>query len=189
MTDSIIKTNSEYTHWLKGIKQSFLQTQLKAAISVNTSLLEFYWQLGGEIIEKQKNAQWGDGFLNQLSQDLISEFPDIQGFSKRNLELIRRWVRFWSEASIAKQAVSQLPLIPWGHNIAIMQKCKNHVEALFYVQNTLKHGWSRNVLVHQIESGLYQRDAKAITNFEQTLPPLQSDLALQTLKIPMCSIF
>ncbi|WP_323813164.1 PDDEXK nuclease domain-containing protein [Cellvibrio sp. NN19] len=184
MANSIIKTNSEYKDWLKGIKQSFLQTQLKAAISVNTSLLEFYWQLGGEIIEKQKSAQWGDGFLNQLSQDLTGEFPDIQGFSKRNLELIRRWVRFWSDTSIAKQAVSQLPQIPWGHNIAIMQKCRNHAEALFYAQNTLKHGWSRNVLIHQIESGLYQRDAKAITNFEQTLPPLQSDLALQTLKDP-----
>jgi predicted nuclease of restriction endonuclease-like (RecB) superfamily len=115
---------------------------------------------------------------------LTVEFPDIQGFSKRNLELVRRWVRFWSEPPIAKQAVSQLPLIPWGHNIVIVRKCQNREEALFYAQNTLKHGWSRNVLIHQIESGLYQRESKAITNFEQTLPPLQSDLALQSLKDP-----
>ncbi len=185
MANSIIKTNSEYKDWLKGIKQSFLQTQLKAAISVNTSLLEFYWQLGGEIIEKQKSAQWGDGFLNQLSQDLIAEFPDVKGFSRRNLEQIRQWCRYWSvNDSIALQAVAQLVQLPWGHNLIIISKCTNHAEALFYVENTLKHGWSRNVLIHQIESGLYQRDAKAITNFEQTLPPLQSDLALQTLKDP-----
>ncbi|MEN0035997.1 MAG: PDDEXK nuclease domain-containing protein [Cellvibrio sp.] len=185
MADTIIKTNLEYKDWLKGIKQSFLQTQLKAAISVNTALLEFYWQLGGEIVEKQKSAQWGDGFLAQLSHDLIAEFPDIKGFSKRNLEQIRQWCRYWTaDSSIALQAVAQLVQIPWGHNLIIISKCPNHVEALFYVQNTLKHGWSRNVLVHQIESGLYQRDAKAITNFEQTLPPLQSDLALQTLKDP-----
>lgn len=185
MMSSSIKTNAEYKNWLTGIKQSFLRTQLKATISVNSTLLEFYWQLGSEIIEKQQSSQWGDGFLNQLSRDLMTEFPDVKGFSKRNLEQIRRWYRFWSEAPlIAKQPASQLVQIPWWHNVVISTKCQNHSEALFYVQNTLKHGWSRNVLTHQIESGLYQREGKAITNFEQTLPPIQSDLALQSLKDP-----
>lgn len=185
MTDNIIKTNSEYKEWLKDIKQSFLQTQLKAAISVNSTLLEFYWELGREIVAKQQNSQWGDGFLNQLSHDLMTEFPDIKGFSKRNLEQIRQWYRYWSlDNSIALQAVAQLIQIPWGHNLVIVSKCQSRSEALFYVQQTLKHGWSRNVLVHQIEGRLYHRDAKAITNFEQTLPPLQSDLALQSLKDP-----
>lgn len=185
MISSTIKTNAEYKIWLTGIKQFFLQTQLKAAVSVNSTLLEFYWQLGSEIVEKQRSSQWGDGFLSQLSHDLMTEFPDIKGFSKRNLEQIRRWYRFWSEAPvIAKQPASQLVQIPWWHNVVISTKCQNHSEALFYVQNTLKHGWSRNVLIHQIESGLYQREGKAITNFEQTLPPPQSDLALQSLKDP-----
>lgn len=184
MSNSIIKADANYVAWLKGIKQSFAQTQLKAAVSVNTALLEFYWQLGGEIIEKQKNSQWGDGFLTRLSQDLMAEFPDIKGFSKRNLELVRNWVRFWSEQSIAKQPVSQLAQIPWGHNLVIVSKCQTTAEALYYVQNTQQNGWSRNVLVHQIESALYQREGNAITNFAQTLPPLQSDLAQQTLKDP-----
>ena len=147
--------------------------------------MEFYWQLGGEIIEKQKSAQWGDGFLNQLSQDLTTEFPDVKGFSRRNLWAIRQWFLFYSgDTEILQQPVAQLAQIPWGHNLIIIQKCRSRTEAWFYVENTLKHGWSRNVLIHQIENGLYQRDAKAITNFEQTLPPLQSDLALQTLKDP-----
>jgi len=185
MTNATIKTNAEYKDWLTGIKQSFLQTQLKAAVSVNSALLGFYWRLGSEIIEKQKSSQWGKGFLNQLSHDLIAEFPDVKGFSKRNLEQIRQWHRYWSaDNSIALQAVAQLAQIPWGHNLIIISKCQSRSEAIFYVQNTLKHGWSRNVLIHQIESGLYQREGKAITNFEQTLPPLQSDLALQSLKDP-----
>ncbi len=116
-------------------------------------------KLGGEIVEKQKSSQWGDGFLTQLSQDLMTEFPDVKGFSKRNLEQIRRWYSFWSDLpAIAKQVASQLVQIPWWHNVIIVTKCQNHKEALFYVQNTQQHGWSRNVLVHQIESGLYQRE-------------------------------
>lgn len=185
MSSSIIKADANYKAWLKGIKQSFAQTQLKAAVSVNTALLEFYWQLGGEIVEKQKNSQWGEGFLTQLSQDLTAEFPDIKGFSKRNLWAIRQWYLFYSGGSaIVQQAVAQLAQIPWGHNLVIVSKCQTTAEALYYVQNTQQHGWSRNVLVHQIESGLYQREGKAITNFAQTLPPLQSDLAQQTLKDP-----
>ena len=117
----------------------------------------------------------------------MSEFPDMKGFSKRNLELIRQWYLFYSQ--IAKQAVSQLQLaqvtqIPWGHNIAIISKCKDIKEAIYYVQNTITHNWSRNVLVHQIESALYKREGKAITNFPLALPKPQSDLARQTLKDP-----
>lgn len=179
-----LKTDANYTAWLKGIKQSFTQTQLKAAVSVNTALLQFYWRLGSEIVEKQKSSHWGDGFLNQLSQDLMAEFPEVKGFSKRNLELIRAWVRFWSEQAIAKQPVSQLAQIPWGHNLVIVRKCQTTAEALYYLHNTLQHGWSRNVLLHQIESGLWRREGKAITNFEHTLPPPQSDLAQQSLKDP-----
>ncbi len=183
--NELIKNNTQYVTWLKEIKQSFLQTQLKAAIRVNSALLDFYWQLGHDIVDKQKNSQWGDGFLAQLSQDLRAAFPEVKGFSLRNLKYIRQWVNFWqTDSAIGQQPVAQLTQIPWSHNLVIISKCKNPSEALFYVQNTLKHGWSRSVLVHQIESGLYQRDGQAITNFEQTLPPIQSDLAKQSLKDP-----
>lgn len=181
---------TEYKQWLNEIKQNFQSAQIKASIQVNSTLLEFYWNLGNEIVEKQKNSTWGAGFLQQLSDDLSTEFPDVKGFSRRNLELIRKWYLFWQqvvsqiESVNTKQVVSQILQIPWGHNIAIVQKCKTTEEALYYVQNTIKNGISRSILIHQIETNLHTRDGKAITNFEATLPPLQSDLAKEITKDP-----
>jgi predicted nuclease of restriction endonuclease-like (RecB) superfamily len=182
----------DYGQWFQELKTRFQRVQLKAAVAVNTALLKFYWELGSDIVAKQKDHTWGSGFLNRLSADLIREFPEVKGFSKRNLELVRQWHLFWRDtvlaqqtvAPIAQQAVSQIWSIPWGHNLAIIAKCKQVQEALYYVRGTLEHGWSRSVLVHQIESGLWQREGRALTNFVQTLPPAQSDLAAQVLKDP-----
>lgn len=196
--NEIFKINNDYFAWLQELKSKVRSVQLKAAVKVNTEMLTFYWELGADIVEKQATAKWGDGFLSKLSDDLMAEFPNMKGFSKRNLELIRQWYLFYSSdshtgspaivqqavAQIAKQAVSQLTQIPWGHNIAIIAKCKGIEEALYYVNNTQRHGWSRSVLVHQIESGLYEREGRAITNFQITLPSPQSDLAQQILKDP-----
>ena len=154
--------------------------------------MQFYWELGADIVARQTQADWGSGFLNQLSADLIHEFPEVNGFSVRNLKYIRQWHLFWVSNAIGQQPVSQLakqpvsPIltIPWGHNLAIIAKCKQHGEALYYAQATQTNGWSRSVLVRQIESGLYQREGKAITNFAQILPTAQSDLATQMLKDP-----
>ncbi|NOR71723.1 MAG: DUF1016 family protein [Methylomarinum sp.] len=177
--------NKEYKHWLKDLKQKVLQSQLKAVVKVNSALLEFYWDLGEEIVQRQVQARWGDGFLKQLSQDLMAEFPEMKGFSERNIKYIRQWVVFYSsDKAIGQQAVAQLTQIPWGHNLKIITKCQSVEEAVYYGQNTLEHGWSRSVLTHQIESGLWQREGKAINNFNQTLPTLQSDLAQQALKDP-----
>jgi len=182
----------EYGQWLGELKARFRQFQLKAAVVVNTAMLQFYWELGADMVTKQQQFAWGSGFLTQLSADLMREFPEMKGFSKRNMELIRQWHLFWRSNTvsqtpagpIAKQPVSQIFSIPWGHNLAIIAKCKQHDEAFYYVQATQVHGWSRSVLVHQIESGLWQREGKAVTNFVQTLPAAQSELATQVLKDP-----
>jgi len=176
---------TEYKEFIQRIKIKAQQAQIKASVRVNNTLLEFYWELGQEIIEKQKSANWGTAFLKNMSQDLMNEFPHIKGFSKRNLELIRKWYIFYSTNTlITKQLVSQIISIPWGHNILIVQKSKNIEEALYYVQQTIQYGWSRSVLTHQIESQLYEREGKALTNFSKTLPSPQSDLANQMLKDP-----
>ena len=178
-------SNDDYHHWLLTLKTRFRSVQLKAAVAVNTELLRFYWELGADITQRQVEHAWGSGFLEKLSKDLTQEFPDVKGFSKRNLEQIRRWYLFWSQhAVIAKQPASQLFAIPWWHHVTVVSKCRSHAEAWYYVQQTQAHGWSRAVLTHQIESGLWQREGQAITNFAQTLPPSQSDLATQLLKDP-----
>ncbi len=206
---SEITSDRHYKTWLAELKNKVRNSQIKAAVKVNVELLTLYWELGADIVSKQAESKWGDGFLLQLSKDLMEEFPELKGFSRRNLELIRQWHTFYQNqglpSPIAKQVVSQLPdgeksqqavgvirqqpvalikQIPWGHNITIIAKCKNINEALFYVQNTIAHGWSRSVLVHQIESGLFQREGRSVNNFSLTLPPPQSDLAKQTIKDP-----
>src|SRR3990172_9595762 len=188
-----VKADSDYRDWLPQLKDNLRTVQIQAAIAVNHEMLQFYWELGADIVEKQKSVFWGDRFLPQLSQDLSVEFPEMKGFSVSNLKYMRQWFLFYTEgASFGQQPVgqmtqppvSQITRIPWGHNLVIIAKCKNLDEALYYVQNTIVHGWSRSVLTHQIESGLWQREGKAITNFSQTLPANQSDLLRQTFKDP-----
>ena len=180
---------ADYSEWLKALKTRLRRVQLKAAVAVNEELLRFYWELGSDIVERQKRATWGSGFLKRLSEDLRAEFPEMKGFSLRNIKYIRQWFLFYSDAApkgqqlvgqirqqavaqIAKQPVSQITQIPWGHNLVIISKCKSTDEALYYVQNTIAHGWSRSVLTHQIESDLWQREGKALTNFTRALCPL-----------------
>ncbi len=181
--------SSEYKNWISELKRRIHQSQIKATIKVNIELLKLYWELGNNITERQKNAQWGDGFLKQLSQDLSAEFPKMNGFSVRNLQLICKWYNFYNQELInTKQVVSHLQeiffSIPWGHHILIMQRCKNIDKALFYIQQTMENNWSRNILDWQIDSDLYERQGKAISNFSRTLPTPQSDLAQQITKDP-----
>ena len=180
---------TDYKDWLQNLKGKIQQSQIKAAIQVNSELLRLYWQIGKDIVEKQAQAKWGDGFLQTLSADLCKEFPTMKGFSYRNLKSIRQWYLFYSQLDIiGKQLVSQLEVslfsIPWGHHIMIMQRCKNTQEALFYVHKTIENHWSRSVLEHQIALNLYVRQGKAITNFQHQLPPAMSDLAQELTKDP-----
>ena len=192
-----LHTDAQYKKWLSDLKMKVRQSQIKAVLSVNSAMLNFYWELGSDIVEKQATFKWGEGLFLQLSKDLTEEFPDMKGFSVTNLRYIRQWyLYYYQNVIIHQQAVgelspqligqitTQITQIPWGHNIAIISKCKSIDEARYYVQQTIENNWSRSVLVHQIESGLYQREGKAITNFAVTLPKPLSDLAIQTLKDP-----
>ena len=187
--ERLVKTDKEYNTWIAELKYRIQQSQIKAAIKVNSELLRLYWSLGQDIVTKKAQAHWGAGILTQLSKDLSHAFPDAKGFSKRNLELILKWYLFYSQEDlIAKQVVSQLDeilfCVPWGHHIRIIQKCKTTSEAMFYLQQTIVHGWSRNMLLNFIDTKLYERECKAITNFRLCLPAVQGDLAQQITKDP-----
>jgi predicted nuclease of restriction endonuclease-like (RecB) superfamily len=183
---SEIINNSEYKFFIVTIKSQIQSAQIKAAVLVNRELLHLYWFIAEQIVQKQKNARWGDGLVKQISHDLQQDFPDIKGFSTRNIHLMKQWYLYWyKEVSIVQQAVAQLeksPIfqIPWGQNLLIISKAKSSEEALFYVQKTIENNWSRAVLTHQIESELYQRQGKALSNFDSHLPTPQLPESLQS---------
>lgn len=174
----------EYDAFLAGLKARIQAAQVQAALSANRELLLLYFEIGREIIERQEDAGWGSAFLDQLSDDLQRESPGVSGFSRRNLYRMRM---FFLAYRGAPESVPQLVAqIPWGHNIILLEKVKSPEARAWYVQQTLAHGWSRNILAHQIETDLYARQVTVskTTNFSATLPPPQSDLAQHLLKDP-----
>lgn len=170
---SNINTN-EYRQWLKTVKLKIRSAQVKAAVAVNRELIQFYWELGKMINEKQSKSNWGDKVIQQLSKDLRQEFPEIKGLSPSNLKYSKRFYLFY-QVPIGQQPVDQLERtpffnIPWGHNILIFTKSSSQEEALFYLHQTVQNSWTRDVLALQIKLNLYHRQGKATTNFETTLP-------------------
>jgi len=177
----LISHFSGYEGFLRDLKQRIRTAQLKAAVAVNSELVRLYWSIGRDILLRQQTAGWGAKVIDRLSADLRREFPEMQGFSPRNLKYMRAFAEAWSDEPIVQQVAAQ---IPWFHNCILLDKVKDKEERLWYARAAIEHGWSRNILVHHIETKLFERQGKAITNFERTLPALQSDLAQQVLKDP-----
>jgi len=173
---------SEYNDWIKSLKLKIHAAKRNVALSINSQLLELYWDIGKDIVEKQDSFSWGSKLIEQTSIELKHEFPDIKGFSRRNLYAIRQWYIFYSERyEIVPHYVAQ---IPWGHNRLIISKIKDVDEAIFYCNEIIENGWDRDTLEIKIENKLYNKKGKAITNFQSTLPEKQSKLANETLKDP-----
>jgi len=183
-----------YPALLDELKARIRAVQLKAAVSVNRELIALYWHIGKSIAERQRSEGWGKSVVDRLAHDLQREFPGVSGFSPQNIWYMRAFYLGWTDdVRNLQQPVGELDgrnlpqpaaEIPWGHNIQLITKLKDPAVRLWYARQTLEHGWSRAVLVHQIESDLFRRQGKAVTNFQATLPPPQSDLAQQVLKDP-----
>lgn len=231
----VMTADEGYVQWMADIKQRFRQSQLKAAVRVNTAMLEFYWSMGRDIVELRAESKWGSGFFNQLSLDLRTAFPNETGFSVTNLKYMKRWYAFYNErvefrhqagdelgaaldypqgdesdivnrhqagdeidVAIRQQVVDekghqagdQLEMpeifgqVPWKHHIHIISKCHSLDEALFYINRVVEEGWSRSKLEGQIAANLYGSQGAAITNFSNTLPATESQLAKELLKDP-----
>ena len=174
MTNKLVPDN--YDNFLRSLKERIRTAQVRAALAVNKELVLLYWQIGKEILERQSQEGWGAKVISRLAKDLKAEFSDMKGFSSRNLKYMRAFADAYPDESIVQQAAAQ---IPWFHNCILMDKVKDETERLWYIQQTIENGWSRAVLEHQIETNLYQRQGKAITNFDQALPKPQSELAQQ----------
>jgi predicted nuclease of restriction endonuclease-like (RecB) superfamily len=177
----LIPSSKSYQDLLARLKTQIRTAQVRAALAVNRELILLYWGIGREILQRQATEGWGSKVVERLAKDLRAEFPEMKGLSRTNLLYMRTFAATWPEELIVQQSVGQ---IPWGHNVRLLDLVKNPEERLWYAQQTIQNGWSRNVLVMQIESGLYRRQGQAITNFQATLPQPQSDLAQQLIKDP-----
>lgn len=181
-----IIVTKEYKTFLTEIKERILSSQIKAALAVNRELLTLYWEIGSKILLKQKSEGWGAKTVENLAKDLKAAFPSMKGFSLTNIKYMVQFAKEYPDFIISQQLVGQ---IPWGHNILLLQKLTTIEERLWYANKTIENGWSRNVLLHWLDSNLHKREGKSITNFQATLPSPQSDLAHQTLKDPYCFDF
>ena len=180
METGTIITN-EYAEFIETLKADIQKSQIKAALAVNRELVLLYWRIGNGILAKQKELGWGARVVEQISRDLRLAFPAMKGFSRTNLLYMRRFADTYPDDEFVQQLAGQ---IPWFHNCVILDKVKDAAEREFYIRKTIENGWSRDILEIQIETGLYLRQGKAITNFELTMPKPQSDLANQLLKSP-----
>ena len=170
---------SGYDQFLDDLRVRIRNARVKAALAVNRELVLLYWDIGRRILQRQESEGWGARVVDRLAQDLRRAFPDMRGFSRANLLYMRAFAAAYPDEAIVQQVAGQ---IPWFHNVVLVEKVKDSAARLWYAQKTVEHGWSRAVLVHQIEGGLYKRQGKAVTNFAVALPSPQSDLAQQTLK-------
>lgn len=177
----LLSSSKNYQELLARLKIQIRTARVRAALAVNQELVLLYWGIGKEILTRQKDDGWGTRVIERLAKDLRLEFPEIQGLSPRNLGYMKAFAEGWPEEAILQQLVAKLP---WGHNVRLLDHVKNPAERLWYVRQAIESGWSRNVLVLQIESRLFLRQGKATTNFQATLPAPQSDLARQLIKDP-----
>ena len=178
---SLFPEDETYFVLLDDLKSRIRSAQVKAALAVNQELMLLYWHIGREILMQQQAQGWGSKVIDRLSKDLKREFPDMKGFSSRNLRYMRALAESYPDKQIVLRLVAQ---IPWGHNQSLLNKLETQEQRLWYAQKVIDNGWSRDILEMQIESNLFGRQGGAITNFERTLPPEQSDLSRQLLKDP-----
>jgi len=173
--------SDDYVELLADLKDRIRRARLRAAVAVNEELILLYWSIGRDILLRQGAAGWGAKVIDRLASDLKRDFPEMTGLSSRNLKYMRAFAEAFPDQEIVQQVIAQLP---WGHAITLVEAVKDPEQRLWYAHRSREHGWSRNVLVHQIGTDLHGRQGKALTNFARTLPAPQSDLAQELIKDP-----
>jgi predicted nuclease of restriction endonuclease-like (RecB) superfamily len=196
--------DKEYVEWVADVKHRYRQSQVRASVRVNTTMLEFYWSVGRDLVRMRAEERWGTGVVKQFALDMRQAFPNETGFSYTNVKYMKQWYSFYSvrvekgqrliglidEKEKSQRVVGQLEMpelfgrVPWGHHIDIVSRCETIDEALFYIKNDIDGGWSRPVLNVQIDGKLFKVQGSAVTNFDTTLPVPQSQLAKEILKDP-----
>ncbi|WP_354669279.1 DUF1016 N-terminal domain-containing protein [Bacteroides gallinaceum] len=180
-----------YASWIEELSQRYRKSQIKATTHVNSEILQFYWSLGRDIVTLHAESRWGDKFISNLSADLKAKLPGIKGLSETSIGYAKRFYLLYNEYFTIHPQVggefqeNAIWRIPWGHHKYIIDRFFNEPEkAMFFVQKTLENGWSRNVLLNFMDTNLYERQGKAISNFKASLPSPLSELAQEMTKDP-----
>lgn len=190
MSKGLTIIDKDYTQWVENLSVRYRQSQIKAAVRVNRELLKYYWELGRDIEEMHVEERWGQSVIKNLSVDLQLKNPNSTGLSRTNIYYAKKFYLLYSQhLKVVPQTVGQLKemlfSIPWGHHRYLIDRYGTEPEkAFFYVKKTMKEGWSRDVLLNFMDSGLYEREGKTLTNFTRTLPDEASDLAQELTKDP-----
>lgn len=178
--------DNEYSEWVKDLKSRYFQQRLKAHYVVMNNCLDFYWSVGKDIVLKQSENKYGKNFYKRLSLDLQHELPGVKGLSPTNLKYMKYYYElFINEVENRPQLVDDLKRIPWGHIRCIIDACKGNArKAIFFIIKTIQNNWSRSVLLNFLDTDLYERQGKSITNFSYTLPVVQGELAKEITRDP-----
>lgn len=168
-----------YEAWIRSIKERVQRARFKALMSANTEQVLLYWDVGHEILEKQNAEGWGSKIVARMSADLRVAFPDMKGWSRSNLMYMRQFAEAWRREEIVQAPLGQLP---WYHHLTLLERLKSRGDRMAYAALAVENGWSRNVMVHQIDLKVADQHGKAVTNFRKLMPPPDSDMAEQTLK-------
>ena len=198
MSKSINILDKDYLQWIKDLSSRYRRSQIKASVKVNQEMLQFYWELGKDIVERDAENRYGARFYASLSRDLKELLPDATGLSERNLYYTKKFYCLYKQVldnlqqvvadsgnEISQQVAAKLFTVPWGHHMLLIDKLKDdYKKAWFYVCGTIENGWSRNMLLNFMGTDLYERQGHALTNFKRTLPDETSDLAQELTKDP-----
>lgn len=202
MSKNLTIIDKDYAQWIEALSVRYRQSQIRAAVKVNSEMLKYYWDLGRDIVELNAEKRWGEKVMSRLSKDLREAMPDSKCFSMTNLLYMKNFYRLYNSvfestpqageqttAQITPQVGEQLKdyifSVPWGHHKLLIDKCRDNVEkAIYYVRQTVDNGWSRSMLLEFINAETYERQGKAITNFQKTLPDVDSELAQELTKDP-----
>ena len=202
MNKPISILDKDYLQWVKGLCKCYRQSQIKAAVKVNTEMLKFYWSLGRDIVELQIEQKWGEKVISRLVQDLHDALPNVSGLTKRNIYYCKQFYALYAPAikmlpqteatneaetlpQVGAMFQSDIYCVPWGHHKVLIDKCFGYPEkAIFYIHEVVANGWSRSMLLNFISTDLYERQGKALNNFKSTLPAIDSDLAKELTKDP-----
>ena len=176
-----IEVPAEYATVLDELKNRIQSERLRVTLAANSAMVLMYWDIGKVILDRQGQQGWGAKVIDRLSHDLKIAFPDMKGFSPRNLKYMRKFAEAWPEREIVQRTVAQ---IPWRSNLALLDKLEDPQTRLWYARNTIENGWSRDILAIQIESNLHKRQGRAVNNFDLALPPADSDMVTQVFKDP-----